>query len=238
MIYTVAPFVARSSRRGASSTIDYACARDALFWSSWLIGFDPSWSEGFAKDGYVVVDRPVSDEIALGLAAECRSFRDAGIFAPAGIGTGESYRVREEVRNNRIVWWDAETCLPFQARFQQFLEEAMTALNRGLLLALQTYEAQFSIYPPGCFYKKHVDCFKNRSNRQISMTFYLNPDWQDSDGGHIVLYPEGGEAVRIAPECNRMVLFPSGTMLHEVLPTRRERLAIAVWFKNRAWPLV
>ena len=65
-------------------------------------------------------------------------------------------------------------------------------------------------------------------------------EWEKSDGGMLRLYlrakgddTEGTSATtvkEIAPLGGRMVLFDSKEMLHEVLPTHRERIALTVWF--------
>ena len=63
---------------------------------------------------------------------------------------------------------------------------------------------------------------------------YLNADWLPEQGGALRLHPEGAARVDIAPEAGRMVMFLSAEMLHEVLPTQRERLSLAGWFRRRA----
>ena len=72
--------------------------------------------------------------------------------------------------------------------------------------------------------------------------YYPNAsEWDNSDGGQLVLWPRdgggGGKAGRrrqILPAGDRMVAFFSDEVEHEVLPVdasaRAERLALSFWF--------
>lgn len=78
--------------------------------------------------------------------------------------------------------------------------------------------------------------------RHITCILYLTPqDWKRDDGGYLRCLigcddddDDGYSAVEeliIEPKCNRLVLFKSREILHEVLPTNREgRIALTVWF--------
>ena len=46
----------------------------------------------------------------------------------------------------------------------------------------------YSLYDAGDFYKKHLDQFKDNSNRQFSMISYLNPHWEAKDGGELFIH--------------------------------------------------
>ena len=92
------------------------------------------------------------------------------------------------------------------------------ALNRAFFLGLEDYESHFALYPPGAFYQKHLDRFRDDDRRTLSAVFYLNADWQPEQGGALRLYPEGGGELDVLPTAGTLVLFMSAELPHEVLP--------------------
>jgi SM-20-related protein len=61
--------------------------------------------------------------------------------------------------------------------------------------------------------------------------FYLNADWQEGNGGELVIYNgESGVSI-IQPELGTLVLFLS-EIEHEVLPTHRDRKSVTGWMLN------
>ena len=83
----------------------------------------------------------------------------------------------------------------------------------------------------GNFYKKHLDQFKDNQTRAFSMILYLNPYWEEADGGKLKLYIDN-EVLEIAPKENTLIFFDSHTMLHEVLETHVNRLSITGWLRR------
>lgn len=107
-------------------------------------------------------------------------------------------------------------------------------LNRTLYLGLDSFESQFAHYPPGAFYRKHVDAFKGSSNRVVSLILYLNPDWSPADGGQLTLYDQADrELAKFAPNMGTVAVFFSERFPHEVLATARDRYSVAGWFRRR-----
>ena len=170
------------------------------------------------------------------LAAECeRSWRD-GEFRQAGVGIGEELRVDRTVRRD-YVHWMAETALtPAQHSYWLRLDALRQTLNRELTLGLFSYEGHLTVYPPGAFYRKHLDQFQRVAYRQVSCILYLNQDWQEDDGGQLRIYlDEAGQErwVDVAPRGGTLVVFMSARFWHEVLPARRERMSWTGWFRRR-----
>jgi len=67
------------------------------------------------------------------------------------------------------------------------------------------------------------------------MVLYLNDDWKPQDGGQLRVYPTGTGAagdpgVTIPPHANRLVVFWSDRVPHEVLPAHGPRFAMTVWW--------
>lgn len=145
----------------------------------------------------------------------------------AGIGTAAAYTIQEGVRGDYISWMnqDDET----EALFLAQMEDLRKTLNLNLLLNLKSFEFHFASYPPDSFYARHLDQFWERNNRMISFVLYLNDHWKTEDEGCLRLYhPEQIED--IDPIGNRLVLFRSDILEHEVLTTKVSRNSITGWF--------
>ena len=126
--------------------------------------------------------------------------------------------------------------LPAQQRYLTLHEKLRLAVNRDLYLGLCEQETHAAIYPPGGFYRRHLDGFQQGNLRTLSVILYLNPRWNIQDGGALRLYLDAnpnGELLDVLPESGRLVAFLSECFHHEVLPTRRARLSITSWFTRR-----
>ena len=102
---------------------------------------------------------------------------------------------------------------------------------------LDVAELQLLDYPEGGHYRRHLDSGGKRVvTRAVSLLLYLTPEGWDVevDGGQLRAYhqeadEEGEEMVEVAPEAGTLVLFASSKVPHEVVATRRRRLAVAGW---------
>ena len=160
-----------------------------------------------------------------------------GEFRPAFVGRGPSRRRNEAVRGDHLRWLDFSVGGRFSDVYATWYEPLRLALNRSLYLGLFELEAHVTVYPPGSFYVRHLDRFRDALHRTVSVILYLNPDWQPDDGGALRLYlpqPDGSEAHRdVLPQAGTLVTFLSDEIPHEVLPTGRERLSFTGWFCTR-----
>ena len=167
------------------------------------------------------------------LAQECRKRAAEGELTPAAVGRGPEQEVREGIRGDRIQWLergDAESC----DRYLDVMESLRQALNRGLFLGLEDFESHFAMYPPGAFYRRHVDRFRDDDRRMVSAVIYLNdPSWQPEHGGQLRMFFKDGAEHDVQPVGGSLVIFLSGEMPHEVLPATRERLSLTGWFRRR-----
>ena len=133
---------------------------------------------------------------------------NAQTLTPASIGRGAGQEVREGVRGDRIQWLDAGLS-PACDHYLALMDGLRQALNRELYLGLDDYECHFALYPPGAFYQKHLDRFRDDDRRAVSAVFYLNPDWQPEQGGALRIV--GGTSLQVLVQgLNRMGLKPQG----------------------------
>lgn len=165
------------------------------------------------------------------LAADFEQLIEDDRLKRAGIGREREFQLDRDIRRDWISWLGAQR--PAQAAFLAYAEQVRLVLNRRLFLALFEFEAHYALYPPGAFYRRHIDSFHGAANRMVSLALYLNRDWRDGDGGELVLYKSGGrgEMARIAPRAGTLALFMSEEIEHEVLPTHTDRASIAGWFR-------
>jgi SM-20-related protein len=116
------------------------------------------------------------------------------------------------------------------------MELLRQTLNRELTLGLFGFEAHLALYPPGARYRRHLDQFQDEGDRVLSTSLYLNPDWAREDEGFLRLYlgERGSSPLEdVLPLGGTLVCFLSGSFHHEVLKSRRERLAATGWFTRR-----
>jgi SM-20-related protein len=190
-----------------------------------------------AETGWCVTPDFVSPTLVGELREEAERIRDTGGFRPAGVGRGAGLQVRTEVRTDRVNWLDPLTVGTAQRQYLQALEELRGAINREMLLGLFDFEGHLAIYPPGSYYRKHLDQFRDIGQRIVTCVLYLNRDWSPTDGGQLRLYTDPNDPSHheeILPLGGRLVTFFSARFLHEVLPTQRQRVSLTGWFKRRA----
>ncbi|MCY1263634.1 hypothetical protein D3C76_758600 [compost metagenome] len=188
--------------------------------------------DDLAERGWSRQDAFLPAELTAALAVECRERDLAGRLSAAGIGRGEGLEVREGIRGDRIQWLEPGQS-PSCDRYLAALDALRLELNRGLYLGLEDFEGHFALYPPGAFYQKHLDRFRDDDRRSVSAVFYLNADWQAEQGGALRMYLPGGEERDVLPLAGTLVVFLSADLPHAVLPATRERLSLTGWFRRR-----
>lgn len=172
------------------------------------------------------------DALSRALAAECRRRHAEGELNPASVGRGAAQEIREAIRGDQIQWLDpgeSEVC----DRYLGAMDSLRQAINQGLFLGLEDFECHFALYPPGAFYKRHLDRFRDDDRRMVSAVFYLNEGWQPEDGGQLRMFLQDGVEHDVQPVAGSLVVFLSGEVPHEVLPAGRERLSLTGWFRRR-----
>ncbi|MCV9921457.1 MULTISPECIES: 2OG-Fe(II) oxygenase [Pseudomonas] len=171
-------------------------------------------------------------DLVRALATECRRRAAEGELNPAGVGRGAAQEVREAIRGDHILWLDpgeSDVC----DQYLDAMDELRLAINQGLFIGLEDYECHFALYPPGAFYRRHLDRFRDDDRRAVSAVFYLNENWQPGDGGELRMFL-ADEVVRdVQPTAGTLVVFLSGDIPHEVLAARRDRLSLTGWFRRR-----
>ncbi len=186
--------------------------------------------------GYAIVDGFLPSEATSAILQDLQQAFAEGRFDQAGIGNQQSYQMNQEIRRDRIHWLDhKQPPAPCQLFFSR-LQEMIAYFNRTCYLGIRDLEMHYARYGAGGFYKRHLDVFHRSQARKLSAIFYLNENWQEADGGALVMYfpqEDGGEhSLKVLPEAGRLVLFNSQLIEHEVQQSARERCSITGWLKD------
>ncbi|MBR9773751.1 MAG: 2OG-Fe(II) oxygenase [Cytophagales bacterium] len=193
--------------------------------------------ESLYEKGWCVLDHYISEEFRKELLNEQRELLMHGQFRLAGIGKGETFAIKPEIRSDKVLWMDENLLTPLQEVYWDKMERLRSAINQRCFLGLKSFEAHFAMYPQGSFYLRHLDQFQSVSYRVVSVILYLNDTWEESDGGELRMFytrPDGIEDYKdFFPLGGRIVVFLSGEVPHEVLPTNKERISITGWMKDR-----
>jgi SM-20-related protein len=191
-----------------------------------------SWFDSLAFNDYVVIDNFLSDPLLENILIYFDELDHQGQFKKAAIGNANDQKVINEVRGDFIHWLSRYENQTTQELFDVF-DALKMLINRNCYLSLKDFEFHFAHYPKGSFYKKHLDQFADRNNRLISVVIYLNTDWQIGDGGELKIYPKIQSEKLIQPINNRMVLFKSDQLYHEVMPAHKSRRSITGWMLHK-----
>ena len=123
-----------------------------------------------------------------------------------------------------MYWLSRQNDTELQELFHR-TDELIERIKRLCFLSISDFECHLAYYPEGTFYQKHVDQFKERNNRVISFVLYLNENWQAGDGGELIIHQEN-EEIKVEPLKNRLILFKSAEVLHEVALTHKPRMSV------------
>ena len=175
-----------------------------------------------ACEGWIVIDNVFNDKALLALQAESGfvDYRDAELTAGVRLS---------HIRGDKIRWINKDFFAGFY--YLQSINELASVLNRTLYTGLRHSEAHYACYPIGFGYKWHSDNPAGRDERVMSAVFYLNDDWQATDGGAVEIVDNHGVHHEVMPLANRLIIFNSD-LQHQVQIAHRQRYSIATWMRR------
>ena len=189
-------------------------------------------ADGLAEQGYAVADYFL-DIREVRAILSIKEFQDwFGHFKKAGVGKDQDHQVNESIRGDYIKWIDNSSSPPAIEVYLAKLQHLMSDINHNLFLSLKDYEVHMTVYPPGAFYKRHLDQFSRDDHRKLSIICYLNEDWRPEYGGQLRLWVSD-TAVDVLPTAGRLVCFRSDLIEHEVLAATKARLSITGWMRDQ-----
>lgn len=190
-------------------------------------------ADALVERGYLILQDALDSALTQALFRRIQQLDEAH-FQRAGVGREQDLHLNSTVRRDQIRWLEYDDTA--ESAYLDWMTRLREGLNRRLFMGLFDYECHFAHYAPGAFYKRHLDAFRGKTNRLLTTVFYLNADWQPSNGGELLIYPEQGEEAleRVMPRAGTLVIFLSDRFPHEVLPARADRYSIAGWFRVNA----
>lgn len=187
------------------------------------------WIDQMAEEDHVIIDDFLEESLYLKIKDFFDIKRADDAFQKASIGALSNNQIVNEIRGDYTYWLDPQQDHHLEDFFD-LVENCKAIFNRYCFLSLSGYEFHLAFYPIGSFYKRHVDQFKDRSNRMITFILYFNETWEEGDGGELKIYLKDKSNKIIAPLRNRAVMFRSADLPHEVLPTHKGRASLTGWF--------
>ena len=173
----------------------------------------------------------LSDTLSKGLQQNIHQLENDGLMTAAGIGNEAMKDANQKMRGDKIYWMDKRHDNIYEQEFLQQIADFIDRLNKTCYTGINGYEFHYAVYEEGSSYKKHIDQFKNDSNRKYSLINYLNENWLEEDGGQLSVYQENG-VQHISPIAQTAVFFKSDEMVHEVMVANRSRMSITGWLKR------
>ena len=169
-------------------------------------------------------------ELSEGLQKNIQQLQKDDLMVFAGVGNEAIMNTNQKMRGDKIYWMDKSHDNIFEQEFLHHVENFIVRLNSTCYTGINEYEFHYAVYEEGAGYKRHKDQFKNDSNRKYSLINYLNNNWAEEDGGHLIVY-QNEEAQKIQPQSQTAVFFKSNEMEHEVNKANRSRMSISGWLK-------
>ena len=189
-------------------------------------------ADGLAENGFAIIDDFLSPQEVQSIL-QLDEFKNGLLqFKKAGIGKSQDKQINEAIRGDYIQWVDRTSAPPSIQAYLAKLNELISFVNQNLFLSLKDYEVHLTIYPPGSYYKRHLDQFKKDDHRKLSVICYLNENWKEDEGGQLRIYlPE--KNIDVIPVAGRLVCFRSDQLEHEVLAATRPRLSLTGWILDQ-----
>ncbi|TMW56805.1 hypothetical protein Poli38472_006815 [Pythium oligandrum] len=232
-------FMKTSTQRSFSSDADYSdisvlplfaddAVRDAI-------------QNGLKNDGFCVLKGFAGDEVARLMREESERLYEEGYMFPSK-STDE--HGREMVKPNVFAteldgheWELAPTILDYT---RSVVLQAPVVLNHmfpHLKMSQRTYGTKLAVsLGGGSKYPKHCDNSGLPDQRKVTMVYYLNPHWDESQGGELRIYTKDKGIQVVPPVADTLAMFWSDQVVHDVLPTLSDtyekdqrRYALTLW---------
>lgn len=173
----------------------------------------------------------LSDALANHLKENLLSLNHENLLLTAGTGNSEKLTHNTLVRSDVIYWLDKKHNNIHENAFFVQIEAFIEYLNMSCYAGITGYEFHYSLYEAGSFYSRHLDQFQDNASRQFSMISYLNNNWQEKDGGELLIHQTDNNQ-KISPTQGKTVFFKSNELEHEVLVTQERRMSVTGWLKR------
>ncbi|MGP4864927.1 2OG-Fe(II) oxygenase [Psychrobacter sp. T6-5] len=216
------PLLSPNSHNDAQNAPTQKMLQLSDFAVSWEDRLTDKQLDTFVTDGWLVIDNVFDDTALLALQAESGfiDYRDAELTAGVRIS---------DIRGDRIRWITENFFAGYY--YLQSINALASLFNRSLFAGIRHSEAHYACYPTGFGYQWHSDNPAGRDERVISAVFYLNDNWETTDGGALEVVDKHGVHHEVMPVANRLIIFDSD-LQHQVQIAHRQRYSIATWMRR------
>ena len=187
--------------------------------------------DSFINDEVGIAEHFLDESLAGHLKENLTALFAQNKMQHAGTGNNAIVDRNKLVRGDSIHWLDRAHNDVHENSFFDLMDRFVKYLNENCYTGINSYEFHYTLYPPGTFYKKHIDRFQNNDSRKFSLIMYLNTEWIPEDGGELCIHHESG-LQNISPQNGKVVFFKSNELEHEVLITHKNRMSITGWLKG------
>ena len=164
----------------------------------------------------------------LGAELAGRVRKEAAAIALKRAGVSRAHALHDSVRGDEIAWLTPGETSGALAEAVRCFSDLMVPLNEAAWLGLRSFELQLARYGAGAKYARHRDAFEGQDNRRVTAIVYLNEGWRPEHGGQLRLHVE--PPVDLEPTLDRLLVFRSEVVEHEVLESRAFRWALTAWY--------
>lgn len=195
-------------------------------WRPW----DDEMVHVLGDGGALVFDGVLGEAVASDTFREIVDLAHDGALRNAGVGRMGSHRHDETIRQDLIAWVDADTEERFR-RVTVLFEEVRKAANEYCWMGVKRFDTQIAMYPgDGAQYDRHRDAFHGQSSRVLTAIYYPNVGWEPAHGGQLRVFFANDGTEEIDPVGDRLVVFLSEILDHQVLPVFSARAALTAWY--------
>lgn len=196
------------------------------------------------QSGWATIDDWMPAEVVEGIA----SISSESMSTRSGGGSdGVAWRSPEprNARTDVATWLNKDSRPASDPLLAEQLLPKIHALTADLAQLMEgisgRLEIQLACFPAAvnARYQRHTDADANgnpaSADRKVTCILYCNPGWDKPSAGCLRLtkadHDKGGAGgtIDIEPIGGRLLVFLSGAMAHEVLPTAADRYAITAW---------
>ncbi|CAG9467785.1 unnamed protein product [Pedinophyceae sp. YPF-701] len=216
--------------------------------SSLQSAFDPSVGELLRKQGFAVADNALPAHLVPKVRNEILGMHARSLMKPNSTHLVE--RADDSSGGTKTTLLEKQGIAEADAELAEVRDASPLLSHLALDATLRT---MLSLYTPpyrfdthtvkaqrsaggGACFPVHFDSSAGLDGRILTAIVYCNDSWQPGDGGELRLYPWPRGPVDIPPVAGRIVVFPSMTMPHRVLPSRAERVCFSVWMGKQQTP--
>jgi len=200
--------------------------------------------------GFIIRDNFLGKENLQATKQQASTLYAQGHLKAAGMNKGEDKWVHSDTRGDSILWLDKDdkSFMDNHTAISELILEIDSIrkeLNLSCGFKSPAVQIQLARYPAGARYVRHRDAIlpkeredskdydqedQSKLRRRLTVLYYMNEDWREEHGGQLRMYLSDGKHIDIEPIGDRLVVFWSALMEHEVLLSNHERYAMTVWF--------